>query len=430
VQFKIEPSSSTIVKTYAGYDYTSLNYHIPQSDFDVNERNTDMGENNVYLNSVLKTNLNHGWGCFTGVSWSWFRNVVNGALLPNDRYVDQKSEVHLKTRFSNNFGGRNNFSIGIEDYIRNFHKSITLDGLQQMTKMNYNTIALFINNQFQLRSKIYLNASLRMENYIGNSGVYFMPRISLSYVPTSTFQLSMLYGRYSQVIGDQFDIYRDYITSQSFATHYILSMQYKCPKTTYRIEAYDKVYSHLPLYEDQKKLNFNGKGYSYGVDMFLENNSLIDRLTTTLSYSYNYSRRKYLEYTSYVQPQYATTHNFGLGLKYSIPQIKCIFGFSENISSGRPYTDPTLTGKLQKLTKPYLSTGINVSYLASPSVIVYTSITNIFNRHNIFNYQYKEILGTNGSYISQPVESSRDRFFYIGVYISLKKSHAYEISNF
>lgn len=58
MQYKIEPSGSTVIKNYAGYDHTSLNYHI--DDINDNQRDMDMSEDNIYLNSVLKTNFNHG----------------------------------------------------------------------------------------------------------------------------------------------------------------------------------------------------------------------------------------------------------------------------------------------------------------------------------------------------------------------------------
>lgn len=429
MQYKIEPSSQSSIKTYFGYDHTALDYHIPQTLFNESAHNMGMKENNVYFNSVYRSSMSHGWDLFAGVAWSWLRNVIGGAVVSGDEYVDRKSELHLKTYVQNSFAGKYKLSCGLEDYIRSFHKSSSFDGIRNNLSMDYHSWAVFVDNQIRLMPELYLSASLRMENKVGTSGVYFMPRASFSFIPSKSLQASLLYGRYSQVVGDELNLYGCYIRSQSFANHYVASLQYKFPRTTLRLESYIKNYDHLPLFRDQQ-VTMDGKGYSRGIDFFLENNSLIDRLTTTLSYSYNYSRRKYLEHTEYVQPQYATEHNSCISLKYSIPQIKSIFGFSENITSGRPYTDPSMPGKLQRLTKPYLSTGINVSYLASPSVIVYASVTNIFNRHNIFNYQYREMHGSTTGYIREPITASRDRFFYVGVFISLTHTHAYEVSNF
>lgn len=428
-QYKVEPSSSCSIKTYIGFDHTEFGYNIPFSPFNANERKLGMMENNLYINSVYRLNLSRGWGIFAGLAESWLRNVVDGAMIANDEYVDRKMETHLKARISKNFAGRYKLSFGAEDYIRSYKKSSNITGYKNVLGLDYNSFGAFIDNLLKINSDFFLKVSLRMENKVGENGVFFMPRTSISYIPNKHLQMSLLHGHYSQVIGDDYNIYGSYIENQSLSNHYVLSFQYKLPRTTMRLESYLKQYSHLPLFENNE-MTLKGKGKSYGVDFFLEDNSISDNLTTTLSYSYNHTRRIYLEYMDYVQPQYATAHNLAVSLKYNIPQIKCIMGLSENVASGRPYTNPVEPGKLQYFTKPYLSTGINVSYLASPSVIIYISVTNLFNRHNVFNYNYIKNPGADGGYLRKPVESSRDRFFYIGIFISLKKSHAYEISNF
>ena len=52
---------------------------------------------------------------------------------------------------------------------------------------------------------------------------------------------------------------------------------------------------------------------------------------------------------------------------------------------------------------------MNFTYLLSPKVIVYASLSNIFGRTNVFRYD------ANGC----PVVASRDRFLYIGIFVSL-----------
>lgn len=429
VQYKAEPLPSCNVKTYVGFDHTELGYHIPFSVFDSNERKLGMDENNLYINSVCHLNFKCGWNLLAGAAESWIRNVVNGGFVANDEYIDRKLETHLKARFLKNIAGIYKLSFGAEDYIRSYKKSSNVIGRKNELSMDYNTFGVFVDNQLKVNSSFFLKASLRMENKVGENGVFFMPRTSITYIPNTRLQMSLLYGRYSQVVGDDFDIYGSYIKNQSFSNHYVLSFLYKFLRTTVRLETYLKQYSRLPLIEESE-MTLNGKGKSYGLDFFLEDGSVWDNLTTTLSYSYNHTRRRYMEYVNYVQPQYATAQNLSVSVKYNITKIKCILGLSENIASGRPYTNPSESGKLQSLTKPYVSTGVNVSYLVSPSIIIYASITNLFNRHNVFNYDYVKNPCSDKGYLRRSVESSRDRFFYVGIFISLKKSHAYEISNF
>ena len=109
-------------------------------------------------------------------------------------------------------------------------------------------------------------------------------------------------------------------------------------------------------------------------------------------------------------PDYASRHNLRLTAKY--PLGKCIIGVAESFASGRKFPVGT--------TPHYNSVDVNLTYLLSPKIIVYTSLNNIFGRTNIFRYDAK---GT-------PVVSTRDRFFYIGIFVSLKNNKAYDISNF
>ena len=168
-------------------------------------------------------------------------------------------------------------------------------------------------------------------------------------------------------------------------------------------------YHHLPLLAEGIYTS-DGYGTSRGIDLFLENHSLLKNLTTTISYSFNDSERLYLDYTSLRTPNYASRHNLRLTAKYAIGKL--IFGLAESYASGRKYNVGT--------TPHYNSLDANITYLLHPKVIVYTSLNNIPGRTNIFRYQAD---GT-------PVTATRDRFFYIGIFVSLKSNKAYDISNF
>ena len=61
-----------------------------------------------------------------------------------------------------------------------------------------------------------------------------------------------------------------------------------------------------------------------------------------------------------------------------------------------------------------------LTYLLSPKIIIYSSLNNIFGRTNIFRYDAS----------GKPVVATRDRFLYIGIFVSLKNNKAYDISNF
>ena len=118
-------------------------------------------------------------------------------------------------------------------------------------------------------------------------------------------------------------------------------------------------------------------------------------------------------------PQYATRHNASLVLKYTIPTLRTIIGLTEGIASGRPYHNPNRPGLMNDEAKPYNSLDLGVTFLATKKIIIHASATNILCRKNEF-----------GRIDGIPLRASSDHFFYLGVFITLGKKAAYDVSNF
>ena len=397
-QYKIELSPATVLKSYVGYDLTSVGQHI-------DNRRLSLTEHNVYANTTLKTNIGRGYTLFTGIANSWVINDISDALTAGDHYHNSRNEVHLKAQLRKVFSPVFKFSTGVEDYIRNSTKRYDLSRYS----LNYHLLAANADAQLRIVPKLFLNLSARLENATYDGRWLLMPRATLSYVPDKRFQLSAMIGRYSQTADDDYIAMSGNQLRQSTANHAILSMQYTDGNSLLRIEPYVKEYHNLPLLRNGF-YTANGNGTSRGLDIFIENHSLIKNLTTTLSYSFNDSERLYLDYPTPQTPDYASRHNLRLALKYSLG--KTIVGVSESYASPRQYA----AGR----TPYYNSVDANITWLVSPKVIVYTSLNNILGRTNIFRYQAD---GT-------PVTATRDRFFYIGIFVSLKNNKAYDISNF
>ena len=251
-----------------------------------------------------------------------------------------------------------------------------------------------------------------------------MPRLSVNYITRCGLHFAWMYGRYCQSADDEYILRSGKKLGQSVADHFIASLQWRTDKTIIRVEPYYKRYRHLPLSTADGYVA-DGHGMSRGIDFFLEDMSVLPQLRTMLSYSYNDSRRRYLNYLTSVCPHYATRHNLSISATYGIDRLKTYIGVSENITSGRPYTDPRLPGAMNARTKPYQSLGINASVLVSPKVIVYASVINLLNHKNVFGYTYSAD-GTR----REPVTTTYNRMFFIGIFVSLKHTKAYEIANF
>ena len=395
-QYKKELSASSVLKSYVGYDLTSVGQHI-------DGRNLSLKENNVYANATYKTTIGRGYTLFAGIANSSVFSDIDNARTAGDHYHNFRNEVHLKTEVRKVCSHVLKLSAGIEDYIRNSRLKYDVYRYQ----LDYNILAAHVDAQWRVIPRVFLNTSVRAEAM--NSAWLLMPRTTLSYVPNKHVQFSLVAGRYSQTAEDDYLAMSRKTLKQSSADHAILSMQYQSKGTLLRIEPYWKKYHHLPLFVDGI-YRPDGFGTSRGVDVFVEDHSLSKRLTTTLSYSFNDSERLYLDYTKARTPEFASRHNLRLTAKYAVG--KCIFGIAESYASGRHFP----VGK----TPHYNSVDVNLTYLLSPKVIVYTSLNNVFGRTNIFRY---DASGT-------PVTATRDRFLYIGIFVSLKNNKAYDISNF
>ncbi len=397
-QYKAELSSASVLKSYIGYDFTTLGQH-------VDNRMLSLYEHNIYANATLKSNIGRGYSLFTGIANSSVINDIDDAQILGDHYHNLRNEIHLKAEVRKVYSSVLKMSAGVEDYLR--HSTKRYDNSHYC--LDYNLLAAHTDAQLRIVPKLFLNLSARVENASYDGGWLLMPRATLSYVPNKRFQLSAMFGKYSQTADDDNIVMSGKNLSQSTANHAILSMQYEIRNTLLRIEPYYKKYHNLPLIANGL-YTADGYGTSKGVDVFIENHSLIKNLTSTLSYSFNDSERLYLDYTALRTPDYVSRHNVRMTLKYNIG--KTIIGLSESYASGRKYPIG--------ITPHYNSVDANITWLVSPKIIVYASLNNIFGRTNIFRYNPD---GTT-------VKANRDRFFYIGIFVSLKNNKAYDISNF
>ncbi len=397
-QYKAELSSASVLKSYVGYDFTSLGQHI-------DNRMLSLFEHNIYANATLRTNIGRGYSLFTGIANSSVVNDIDDAQILGDHFHNLRNEIHLKTEARKVYSSVLKMSAGFEDYLRHSTKRYDISHYN----LDYNLLAAHTDVQLRIVPKLFLNLSARVENVSYDGSWLLMPRATLSYVPNKRFQLSAMLGKYSQTADDDYIVMSGKRLAQSTANHAILSMQYEIKNTLLRIEPYYKKYHNLPLIANGI-YTADGYGTSKGVDVFFENNSLIKNLTSTLSYSFNDSERLYLDYTALRTPDYTSRHNIRMTLKYNIG--KTMIGLSESYASGRKYPVGT--------TPHYNSVDANLTWLVSPKVIVYASLNNILGRTNVFRYNPD---GTS-------VKANRDRFFYIGIFVSLKNNKAYDISNF
>ena len=397
-QYKAEITPNSTLKTYAGYDMTTVGMY-------TDGRNLSMNEHNLYANATLRTKIGEGYTFFAGIAGSAVLSDIDDALVAGDHYHNNRNEIHLKAELRKSFSPLLKMSAGVEDYVRDSDKRYEGTGYE----LDYNLLGAHLDAQVRIVPRLFLNLSARGERVSYGKEWLLMPRATLSFVPSTRFQASVMAGRYSQTPEDDHLARAQKKLSQSTADHLILSMQYGTAKTVFRVEPYGKWYRHLPLLADGVPTN-DGYGYSRGIDVYLEDSSMLEALTVTASYSYNDSKRLYLDFDVPRVPEYASRHNLRLTAKYAIGKV--ILGVAETYASGRVYTAGT--------TPFYNSLDVNVTYLLHPKVIVYGSLNNIPGRTNIYR------IDPDGTQVG----ATRDRFLYLGIFVSLKNNKAYDISNF
>lgn len=397
-QYKAELSQTSVAKAYVGYDFTTVGQQI-------DERVLSLNEHNIYANATFKSNIGKGCNIFMGIANSSIISNIDDALTAGDHYHNRRNEIHIKAELRKLFSPALKMSVGAEEYIRNSTKRYD----QSCYEFQYNLTAAHIDAQIRIAPKLFLTLATRAENTSYDHRWLLMPRTTLSFVHSKQFQISAMIGRYSQTADDDYIAQSDCRLSQSTANHAIISLQYSHNKTLLRIEPYYKKYSRLPLLVDNTYEN-NGYGTSHGIDFFAENHSLTENLITTLSYSFNQSKRLYIDYDAPRTPSYASRHNVRMTAKYSLGKI--ILGLADSFATGRQTATRT--------TPNYNSLDANITVLVNPKIIVYSSISNILGRTNIYGYDTD----------NAPITSTRDRFFYIGIFVSLINNKAYDISNF
>jgi hypothetical protein len=212
------------------------------------------------------------------------------------------------------------------------------------------------------------------------------------------------------------------------ASHTILNYQYSKNGRTLRAETYFKGYSDLVKYDTDvvrfdSEFSNDGEGFAKGLDLFWRDGSSIKNLEYWFSYSYIDTKRDYKNYEATVTPNFVAKHSVSLVTKYWINDWKSQVGFTQSISSGRPFDNPNEAAFMNGKTKMYSNLSFNWAYLLTQQKILYFSVSNVMGTQNVFGYDYSNTQNGNGIYDRKAVVPTADRFFFVGFFwtISEKK---------
>jgi len=425
-QIRFNPNPGTVFKTFIGYNRTTFIQQLTSPD-NLSTRNFGMKDDNFYLNSTFQKTTESGYKIFAGAAFSLRNQNIDNAVINTDTYREKEWEIHLKTKVTKRFTDFLRLNVGLENFMRHDETGYMYSSTVHTDSINHSISALFATAIFNINSNLYAEISDRLE-YTGiNEEWNSDPRLALSY-NLNGIHFSGIVGKYTQLPENKYLMLNKKLSDEQ-CTQYVGGVYYEKNDKVYRIETYYKTYRDLAL-QEPSVLNSNGYGHSKGVDVFFNDRDLIKNFEYMLAYSFNLSKRKYQDYTELSTPQYATTHNASISLKYNIPVLKTIFGITNRYASGRPYHDPTISGLMNSTTGYYNSVDMSLTYLAGKKVIIYASASNLLGRQNVYNYTYSADASSPDGYRKVPVIDSSNHFFYIGIFITLSGKTAYDVSNF
>lgn len=416
-QFRHTPGDATVFKVYAQYDRTDF------SAYEGDERRLfALTEDNIYVNATFRYRAAGRWDWFAGAAYSYYNREVGGAAISGDNWLERQRELHLKTKMSKRFSSVFRLDMGVESYIRNYRNHYLYSSMDDANQMSPTISAGFFSAAYYPVERLKAELSFRTEYTSPNRKINFSPRLAVNYY-WGDVMLSGIVGRYTQLPENDWLVRSRKLMSEA-CMQYNLGIQYGYEGRFYKAELYYKDYNHLVLEETDTEtgsvlLTSGGYGYSRGMDLFFRDRVSIKNLEYQLSYTYNISKRKYQRCSELTTPQYATRHNAALVVKYSLSRLHSIISLTNRFSTGRPYHNPSLPGLMNDEVKPYNSLDVGVTFLASKKVIIHASASNILGRKNEF-----------GKVDNKAVLASSDHFFYVGVYVTLGKKAAYDVSNF
>lgn len=402
-----------LLKVYAQYDrtgFTSLEGE--------DNRPFALDENNVYLNATLRSTPKAiGWQWFAGAALSYFRRHIAGAATAGDTYAARRREVHLKAKATRRLLANLRLDMGVESYLRRYQDAYRLPAATDYRQnLSHALAAVFLSASYYPLENLKTEASARAEYASTNHHVEFSPRLAVNYY-AGRFMLSATAGRYTQLPETRYLLARPGLKAEA-CTQFNAGLHYDHAGRFCKAEVYYKAYKHLALWENDV-LTSRGYGHSKGADFFFRDPVSLKNFEYQLSYTYNQSRRKYAKYPALTTPQYATRHNASVVVKYSIPRLRTIVGLTNTCASGRPWHNPDRPGLMNDKARPYNSLDLGLTFIPHRKVIIHASGTNILCRRNEF-----------GRVNGKPILASYDHFFYLGIFITLGKKAAYDISNF
>ncbi|GAA4397483.1 TonB-dependent receptor [Nibrella viscosa] len=385
------------------------------------ERSVALNNRYMHLNSTYRDALGEKWWLKAGLAYS----ILDDQIQPEPAQINRKERsLHGKVTLVHDLNQNVSLNMGAE-LIYSGYRQTHQDSALHQTQTSFfaeNLAGAFVEADVYLTSKLVARIGGRAEY----SGLLqrgnWSPRINLAYKTGLYSQVSAAYGSFYQTPENDLLRYTNNLTFER-ADHYILNFQRVRQKQVFRVETYYKQYRQLVTFDRAEAGSYtnNGYGYARGVDVFWRDNKSWPGTDYWVSYSFTDTKRNYRDFSYLQAPSFASAHNLSVVFKRFIAPLKSQVGFTNSITSGRPYADPNATEGEVRRTPVYHDLSFNWSYLHRSSIILYASVSNVTGRRNTFGYLYNPTPDENGIYRRKEIGQGATRFVFVGLLITLSK---------
>ena len=404
--YRFKPTKTGMLKVYGMYSNSKLGMNFLDPSTDNGTTALQQRNQSFFTTSTYTDGWSEGrWLLNSGLSYSYDTDATTYSGADFGRGSARIQGRAVLTRLLRN---NNSFLFGTEASrvsIRN-----TVMGNTFSLHDNYG--AVFVESQTYLGRNLAVQAGLRGEysSVIGRFNLAL--RLSLAYKTGPYSQVSMAYGQFYQTPDYRY-LYLNTTLNYERADHLILNYQIIKNKRTFRVETFYKNYAQLvrefvrnrngslasydanPYRFPICQTNNTGNGYAQGFDVFWRDQKTIKGLDYWITYSFVDSKRLFQQYPVEATPTFLSNHNISLITKRYFEKISTNLALTYTISSGRPYYNPnrdeTTAGFLVDRTPMVNNLSFSASHITSikkNTVVLYVSVDNILNTHNVFTYRY------------------------------------------
>lgn len=402
-------------------------FHTEAADMTIYQKQpgaTDRGQRVALRNGYTHGNISFrqagkkDWFFTGGLAFSYNRDKIKLDQLP----VEQITQLfHAKFVAIKDFKPGFSLKNGVETYVKAYGEEIT--DTHKRREETDNQFNHFIETSYHFSNNLVGVAGLRSGYSTLAKEYWLTPRFSLAY-KLNKGQISAAYGQFRQLPDGKFRVL-DRNLQNSEASHYILNYFLVNDNRTLRAEAFYKTYDKLLTYTGStlypQNIKQDGNGYARGFDVFFRDKKTVKSTDFWVTYSFVDSKRRFATFETKVQPSFAPKHNGSVVVKHFVSALKSQLGGSWSWNSGYTYTDPNMSGEMQKITPMYSNLSLSWSWLPKQNIIVHAACTNVLGRNNVFGYQYTTSPDTNGKFASLPTGQGAKRFAFLGLFITLSK---------